>query len=168
MARKKHTIEFKYQVVLHYLNSDDGSRKTARLFGIDHGTVRTWAEHWKASGVDGFTISTKHYSAACKESVLLWMQENHQSSRKAAARFKIATTATINRWARLYREGGIIALRNKPRGRPAMSGKKNQKPSASYPEFRSIEEELEYLRAENAYLKKLRALIQEKQQKKRK
>ncbi len=42
-----------------------------------------------------------------------------------------------------------------------------QEATAPYPEFRSIEEELEYLRAENAYLKKLRALIQEKQRKKR-
>lgn len=51
-----------------------------------------------------------------------------------------------------------------------MSGKKKhpaQEATAPYPEFRSPEEELEYLRAENAYLKKLHALIQEKQRKKR-
>jgi transposase len=98
------------------------------------------------------------------------MRENHHSSRKAAAKFNIATACTINRWARLYNEGGIIALRNKPRGRSAMSGKKKhpaREATASYPEFRSVEEELEYLRAENAYLKKLRALIQERQRKNR-
>ncbi|WP_154581779.1 IS3-like element IS1664 family transposase [Yersinia enterocolitica] len=161
MGKRKYTTEFKRQVVLHFLNSDDGARRTARLFGLDHGTVRLWTEHWKASGENGFTITTKKYSAAFKEAVLLWMQDNHQSSRKAAAKFNIATACTINRWARLYREGGIIALRNKPRGRPTMSGKKKhsaQEATAPYPEFRSIEEELEYLRAENAYFKKAACL----------
>ena len=170
MGKRKYTTEFKRQVVLHFLNSDDGAKKTARLFGIDHGTVRLWTEHWKNRGEKGFTIPTKRYSAAFKESVLLWMRDNHHSSRKAAAKFNIATACTINRWARLYREGGIIALRNRPGGRPIMPGKKKhpaQEATAPYPEFRSIEEELEYLRAENAYLKKLRALIQEKQRKKR-
>lgn len=170
MSRRKYTTEFKHQVVSHFLNSGHGAKRTAQLFGIDHGTVRLWAEHWKASGDDGFTISTKSYSAAFKESVLIWMRDNHQSSRKTAAKFKIATACTINRWARLYLGGGIIALRNHPRGRPAMSRKKElspQSPTAPYPEFQSVEDELEYLRAENAYLKKLRALILEKQRKKR-
>ncbi|CAH3974192.1 hypothetical protein AI2669V1_5450 (plasmid) [Klebsiella pneumoniae] len=36
------------------------------------------------------------------------------------------------------------------------------------PVFQSAEEELEYLRAENAYLKKLQALIREKQRTKQK
>jgi transposase len=53
MGRKKYTTEFKRQVVLHFLNSDDGAKKTARLFGIDHGTVRLWTEHWKSRGEDG-------------------------------------------------------------------------------------------------------------------
>ncbi|CAH6301891.1 hypothetical protein DAPPPG734_12620 [Pantoea agglomerans] len=47
-----------------------------------------------------------------------------------------------------------------------MSAKKSKSAPASVgqrPNFTTPEEELEYLRAENAYLKKLHALIQEKQ-----
>ncbi|HDL8508728.1 TPA: transposase, partial [Yersinia enterocolitica] len=58
MGKRKYTTEFKRQVVLHFLNSEDGARRTARLFGLDHGTVRLWTEHWKASGENGFTITT--------------------------------------------------------------------------------------------------------------
>ncbi|MGG6394681.1 helix-turn-helix domain-containing protein, partial [Vibrio cholerae] len=116
MAKKKYTSEFKRKVVLHYLNSSDGTKRTAAKFNIDHGAVRRWTEHWKASGEDGFTITTKRYTAEFKEEALLWMMENNESSRKAAAKFKIAAACTVSRWARLYREGGIMALRNKPKG----------------------------------------------------
>ncbi len=90
MGRKKYSTEFKQQVVHHYLNSDNGAKRTVQLFGIDQGTVRRWAEHWKASGEDGFMIPIRSYSAEFKESVRLWMQDNGQSSRKATAKFKIA------------------------------------------------------------------------------
>ncbi|MEY4475636.1 MAG: hypothetical protein RL248_1403 [Pseudomonadota bacterium] len=118
MGRKKYSTEFKHQAVYHYLNSDEGAKKTARLFGVDHGAVRRWTEHWKASGEDGFIIPTRSYSAEFKESVILWMQDYGQSSRKAAAKFKIAAACTVSWWARIYRENSIMALHDKPRGRP--------------------------------------------------
>jgi transposase len=34
MGRKKYTTEFRQQVVHHYLNSDGGAKKKARLFGV--------------------------------------------------------------------------------------------------------------------------------------
>lgn len=171
MGRKKYSPEFKQQVVLHYLFSSDGAKKTARLFGVDHGAVRRWTEHWKVNGMDGFTISTKAYSAEFKESVVLWMQQHNKSSRKAAAEFRIATACTVSKWERLYRTGGIIALQDKPRGRQMKSGKNetsDKELNNPRPVFKNAEEELEYLRAENACLKKLQALIREKQKTKQK
>ncbi|UBO72397.1 IS3 family transposase [Aeromonas rivuli] len=160
MAKQKYSTDFKRQVVLHYLNGHDGAKKTAALFGVDHGAVRRWTEHWKVSGEDGLTITTKAYSAEFKEEVLHWMQENNASSRKAAAAFKIAAACTVSRWARLYREGGIMALSDKRTERIMASGKKppNKPLTAPYPTFHSAQEELEYLRAENAYPKKAACL----------
>jgi len=45
---------------------------------------------------------------------------------------------------------------------------RNVRSTSPHPEFQSAEEELEYSRAENTYLKKLQALIREKQKKKQK
>ena len=109
MGKQKYSTDFKRQVVFHYLSGHDGAKKTAALFGIDHGAVRRWTEHWKVSGEAGLTITTKAYSAEFKEEVLLWMKQNCASSRKAAATFKIAAACTVSRWERLYREGGINA-----------------------------------------------------------
>lgn len=161
MGRKKYSVDFKRQVALHYLGGNDGLRATAHTFGIDTGAVRRWAEHWQTSGDAGFTLSTRTYSADFKVSVIQDMWENGLSSRKAAAKYQIAMACTVSRWARLYRENGIIALHNKPKGRKTMTGKKDSKIiflTAPPPVFKSVEEELEYLRAENAYLKKLKAL----------
>jgi len=161
MGRKKYSVDFKRQVVLHYLNGNDGLRVTAHTFGIDTGAVRRWAEHWQTNGDAGFTLSTRTYSADFKVSVIQDMWENGLSSRKAAAKYQIAMACTVSRWERIYREKGIIALHNKPKGRKTMTGMKDSKITsltAPPPVFKSVEEELEYLRAENAYLKKLKAL----------
>ena len=138
--------------------------------GVDHGAIRRWTEHWKASGEYGLTITTKAYCAPLKLKVLLWMKKNKTSSRKAAATFKIAAACTVSRWDHIYREGGIMALRDKRTERTMTSGKNppNKELTAPYPTFHSAQEELEYLRAENAYLKKLHALAREKQQRKQK
>lgn len=167
MSKRKYSLEFKRQVALHYLNSGDGARATAHRFGIDHGTVRIWTEHYKVRGDRGFLIKTSRYSAECKASVIHYMWDNGQSLRKTAAKFGIAGASTISRWERLYRQGGIIALHDKQKGQTKLSDQKKTKPAnnttTNPPEFNSLQEELEYLRAENAYLKKLRALIQERQ-----
>ena len=78
------------------------------------------------------------------------------STAKAMAEFGIMSLAPLERWCRLYREGGAEALEPKPRGRP--------KGSRSKPRERTREQELEErcrrLETEIAYLKKLRALVE--------
>jgi len=88
------------------------------------------------------------------------------SINQACAQFNISGAATILRWQRLYNEGGITALIDKPRG-PNKSMPIKAKPFT--PSNKPVAEmspkelarELEYRRAEVAYLKKLDALIQE-------
>jgi transposase len=45
--------------------------------------------------------------------------------------------------------------------------KKTEEPGSTEEQLRKAQEELEYLRAENAYLKKLKALVQERQARER-
>ena len=74
----------------------------------------------------------------------------------AMAEFGIRSKSPLERWCRLYREGGAEALRPGPKGRP--------RGSRSKPRARTREQELEErcrrLEAEVAYLKKLRALVE--------
>jgi transposase len=70
----------------------------------------------------------------------------------------------VGQWDRSYHDGGLPALIPRTRGRPKkMPQNPNPKPPPKDDQTRTREEllaEVEYLRMENAYLKKLDALIQ--------
>jgi len=101
-------------------------------------------------------------------SVLQQMQSEELSATQATALFNIRGGATVvTTWQRLYHEGGLPALQPKQRGRPKMAPAKPTSCTAAPTDSRSLEDlrkENEYLRAEVAYLKKLRALLQAKEQ----
>lgn len=85
--------------------------------------------------------------------------------REAAARFSISNESVVPHWINVYKASVQKGLLSIKRGR----SKAMSKPPKTSPltdaalEKLSIEElraELRYLRAENAYLKKLKALVQ--------
>ncbi len=77
--------------------------------------------------------------------------------------FGIPGPFVIRQWERLYQNQGAEGLRRKPqRRRPAMSKSKTKKVKLKTTPHEELLKELEYLRAENAYLKKLQALVEER------
>ena len=90
------------------------------------------------------------------KSVSCAVVEDGAAKPAAMAEFGIMSMTPLDRWCRLYREGGAEALRPRPKGRP--------RGSRSKPRARTREQELEErcrrLEAEVAYLKKLRALVE--------
>ena len=81
----------------------------------------------------------------------------------------LPTSSLLGRWLREYQENGGMIIAKK-RGKPPMvkkKPKKTEEPGSTEEQLRKAQEELEYLRAENAYLKKLKALVQERQARER-
>jgi transposase len=119
-------------------------------------------------GEEGLDKKFSHYSAEFKLSVLQHMWSNQLSCQETAILFDIRNVGILSGWERSYHIGGIQALTPRTRGRPkAMSPPKKVQPQpAKTDENRSREELLEevnHLRMENAYLKKLKALVQEQE-----
>lgn len=162
----KFSSEFKLSVVQHYLSSQEGHRRTSHRFGVTSSNLRHWIALYRAHGVDGFKKAYSTRTAEEKLAILRYMKDHHLSHRATAAHFNIPGPQTILDWQRLYNEGGITALANKPRGRPPMT----KSPKSYIPSNKPVSEmspeelmrELEYRRAETAYLKKLEALAQAK------
>lgn len=161
----KHSQEFKQQVVEHYLSRTVGYKSVARLFGIDHSTVRQWIAAFNQQGSDGLCIkNTKtFYSLEFKLDVVHAVLADGLSLREAQQRFCLRQKSMVQRWLRLYESGGIDALQPKPKGRAKQMPKLPRSNTITADQDKTHAEllkELEYLRAENAFLKKLDALIQ--------
>ena len=78
------------------------------------------------------------------------------------------TNTLLIKWHRIYMESGINGLKSLKRGKPPMNKKRPVKKEDSDKTREELLEELEYLRAENEYLKKLDALVQERKARERK
>jgi transposase len=162
----KYTEQFKREVVRDYLaEGSDGLRTVAQRYGIpSHFTVRKWVLAYQLHGDAGLSKKLSQYSAQFKLSVLQHMWDNQLSMMQAAARFDIRDHGMVGVWQRAYRDGGAEALAPRPRGKP-----KSMMTSVPPPDIppdddkRSREEllaEVNQLRMELAYLKKLEALVQ--------
>lgn len=108
----------------------------------------------------------KLYTGEFKQKVVETMHKGKLSCREAAKEFGIGNHSVVSGWERIYLEEGPKGLYIERRGR------KNTGQPRKLP--KDIEEDLlaevQRLRAENAYLKKLNALVAERvrQEKKRK
>lgn len=159
---KQYDEEFKLLIVDQYLRDQTSLREVAYQHCVDESTVRQWVESYRQHGMQALRKKYTHRSAAFKLEVLETMWRDGLSHRQTAALFDIRERSAIGRWERQYHSGGPSALAPKRKGRRLMT-KKSLSPSSLPDEERPHEEvlhELAYLRAENAYLKKLDALTQ--------
>ncbi len=96
----------------------------------------------------------------CK--VVLDIENNDISLVQASIKYGVSATC-LCAWLRIYRTSGIEALStSKKRGRPPVMGrpKKVQKPET---ELERLRREVQELKTENALLKKVKALVEERE-----
>lgn len=160
----KYDERFKLKAVEQYAKGRASYREVAMAFRIEASQLRRWVASYRLHGQAGLSRKVAHYSAQFKLEVLDRVHSEGLSDRQAAALYDIRSTAHIGHWRRQYDEGGLGALEPKRRGRPKMMIKplSTQPASPQAGETRSMEDVLkenESLRAEVAYLKKLKALI---------
>lgn len=160
----KYDERFKLSVVQQYLDGRSGYKSLALRHGLPYSMVRRWIGRFRAYGTEAFKKKYSHYSAEFKLSVLRHMWENELSYGQTAVQFDIRNSGIVGVWERSFHSGGLDALKPRPRGRSTAMAVPTAKPDTpSDDDKRSKEEllaELDYLRMENAYLKKLQALVQ--------
>nr|WP_124071922.1 IS3 family transposase [Klebsiella pneumoniae] len=165
MAKPKYSPETKLAVVNHYLSGKDGEQSTADLFGIERTSVRRWVRAWQFHGAEGLTAKNNHYSDEFKLVVVRAVISDRLTMREAAARFNLSAEILVRRWLDVYNDAGAEGLLNMQCGRPGQMTKPKNIPPLTDKELEKLSPEelraeLRYLRAENAYLKKLKALFQ--------
>lgn len=163
--RIKYDYKFRLQCVEAVVNNNRSARSVAAEKGVASSNLRLWLGFYRLYGEDGLKGKKyQYYNASFKLNVIQTIAKEFLSLREACARFNIPSEATIVSWKQAYQSEGAQGLNNKPKGcRPRMKppikpkAKKSSKPLTREEE---LLKELEYLRAENALLKKLQALVQ--------
>jgi transposase len=116
--------------------------------------VRSYFEH----GEKGLSTHAYSWTAEQKNEVLKYMHENRLSFSETGILLGIRIS-TIWNWEKRYLEKGIEGLENKKKGRKP----RVQKPKPPKTRLEELEEENLNLRIENEYLKKLNALVAERE-----
>ncbi len=110
-------------------------------------------------------ISYKRYTGEFKQEVIERMQREKLSYEETARLYGITAHCLVASWERIYLEEGPEGLYIERRGH----GSKGRRPEEIKPKGQEeLLAELERLRAENAYLKKLNALVAERVRQERK
>ncbi len=161
----KYSEAFKRKVVEEYRAGKAGYKALAKKYGLDHSMVRRWIHAFQSNGPAGLKRRKyQRYAAELKLTVLQRMWAENLSYRQAAAIFDIRSVAQIGLWERQYHSEGLKGLAPKPKGRKKKMQTTPVTKLADSPaqdDHRTREQlltELEHLRAEVAYLKKLEAL----------
>lgn len=162
MKKEVYPFETKLEIVQKYLQGSVGVQRLANEYNISStGDIRFWLARYKAHGEEGLkNLHHEKYSSEFKKSVIEYMYTTGASQQATAAHFNIPSRETVRRWEKAYNQYGEDGLINNKRGRKEMP-KATKSTTPNTP--KDLLKENQKLRMENDYLKKLYALIQERE-----
>ena len=160
----KYSNEFKLEVIKYCIEEHHGYGSTAKYFNIpSREMVRRWCKHYEIHGVVGIVKNKNNkYDGEFKQKVVEYMHENHLSASETAIYFNLPQEGAVLKWERIYYEEGPQGLYLERRGRRKNMSSKPRKKKISKENEEDLIAEVQRLRMENAYLKKLQALVQER------
>ena len=119
---------------------------------LDEKELRLWCSLYREYGEDVF-MNNQEFELSLRRDIIKDKISNGLSLRQTCVKYRILSRSSLRNWLRSYESGFLMK-----------QGSKKKKDSASLSseaeKIRQLEEELFLVKAENAYLKKLQALMQ--------
>ncbi len=146
----KYSKVFKKEVVEHYKKY--GAAETIRVYNVSKRSVYYWTSKYESG--DLMRKKNETYSAEKKLEIIEYYRAHGAS--ETEKKYNLSASS-FYKWERMYLEYGIEALSEDGRGRP-----KGLKKDVNKNE--DLLAENQRLRLENMYLKKLKALVEKREE----
>lgn len=158
----KYSRAFKCTVAKQYLLGECSSCELSKTYSIAPRIIRYWGKVFEIHGSNSFKPHDFAKNAQTKLQALEKMWTNGWSINHTSAVLNFSSSGTLSVWLKQYKQFGIQGL-ERSRGQSPMSKHPFIKQKSDDEKtLEELKEELAYLRAENAVLKKLEELEQEK------
>jgi len=131
----------------------------ARRYQISKSVLKWDVRNYHEYGEQRLNSQAYGWPAEQKYEVLKYMHENHLSCQETGIQFGISGSSTVWQWEKRYLENGIEGLQDKKKGRKP----RTLKPKPPKTREEELLERIEDLEIENEYLKKLNALVAERE-----
>ena len=158
---KRHTLEEKLAVI-NEVRKGKTCRAIAAEFGIMHKYVIDWNRRYKLYGIDGLRTkdTCQRYTEKQKQEIIDQVLKNHISLPQVAAYYNVGETA-IRRW---IKQSGTMPQKQKGVNIKETSAKKGRRISSNPSgDIDKLMKENMSLKAELALLKKVFALVEERE-----
>ena len=151
---RKYTVEEKLRVIELY-KKGLGNRLISRETGCERSAVKWWIRQFRAHGESYFMERSgpPSYDSSFKGCVVREVLEKGLSLHSAATEFGI-NRESARGWVRIVKEGGYEAL---------MKKRKKKGSGEELPEVERLRTELERANTQIALLKKVKALVEERE-----
>ena len=163
---KQHRSLEEKLAILKLVEQGQSVRSVSDKLNLNRNNVYEWLAAYKEHGIQGLITKGKRekklsYEEKCK--IIREYQESELTLYQLSGKYGVSSTVLSN-WARLVEDGGFEALTPKKRGPKTSMVRTKRLPKEEYEkENERLRKENERLRLENLLLKKVRALVEERE-----